>query len=117
MNAMDNDRGYLAAMADVVPLKARWTQQDWMAEAVCRGRTALFFPPHGEQAEAREHREARALAVCMTCPVILPCRDYARRHREQGFWGGENDERRLEIRRRSRGPERHLPLAPVAAQA
>ncbi len=117
MNAMESHRGYLSAMADVVPLKARWTQQDWMAEAICHGRTALFFPPHGEQAEAREHREARARAVCLTCPVILPCRDYARRHREQGFWGGENDEQRLEIRRRSRAGERHVPLAPVAAQA
>ena len=47
---MARDGGYLASMADVVPLKARWTQQDWMAEAICRGRTALFFPPHGEQA-------------------------------------------------------------------
>ncbi len=55
--------------------------------------------------------------MCITCPVILPCRDYARRHREQGFWGGENDEQRVEIRRRSRGPERRLPLAPIAAQA
>jgi WhiB family redox-sensing transcriptional regulator len=117
MNAMDNHRGYWAAMADVVPLKARWTQQDWMAEAVCRGRTALFFAPHGEQAEAREHREARARAVCMTCPVLLPCRDYARRHREQGFWGGENDEQRIELRRRTRPPARPAHLPPIAAQA
>ncbi len=117
MNAMALGRRYLALMADVVPLKARWTQQDWMAEAVCRGRTALFFAPHGEQAEAREHREARARAVCLTCPVILPCRDYARRHREQGYWGGENDEQRIEVRRRSRAPERRVVLPPVAAQA
>ncbi len=117
MNAMASDAGYLGAMADVVPLKARWTQQEWMAEAVCRGRTALFFPPHGEQAEAREHREARALAVCMTCPVILPCRDYARRHREQGFWGGENDEQRVELRRRSQRGTRPASLPPIAAQA
>jgi hypothetical protein len=96
-------------MADVVALKARWTQQDWMAEAVCRGRTALFFPPHGEQAEARE------MAVCLTCPVRLPCRDYARRHREQGFWGGENDEQRVELRRRTRNVQRHVVLPSVAA--
>jgi WhiB family redox-sensing transcriptional regulator len=114
---MAADRRYLASMADVVPLKARWTQQDWMAEAVCHGRTALFFPPHGEHAEARERREARAKAVCLTCPVLLPCRDYARRHREQGFWGGENDEQRIELRRRSRTVEPRRPLAPIAAQA
>jgi WhiB family transcriptional regulator, redox-sensing transcriptional regulator len=102
-------------MADVVALKARWTQQDWMAEAVCGGQTALFFPPHGEQAEARERREARARAVCMTCPVLLSCRDYARRHREQGFWGGENDEQRIELRRRTRDVPRHVLLPSVAA--
>jgi WhiB family transcriptional regulator, redox-sensing transcriptional regulator len=115
MNAMAGDGGYWTSMADVVALKARWTQQDWMAEAVCRGKTALFFPPHGEQAEARERREARARAVCLTCPVRLPCRDYARRHREQGFWGGENDEQRIELRRRTRGVPRHVLLPPVAA--
>jgi WhiB family redox-sensing transcriptional regulator len=97
-------------VADVVPLSARWTQPDWMAEAACRGRTALFFPPHGEQAEARERREAKAAAVCAGCRVLLPCRDYARRHREQGFWGGENDERRLEVRRRARPLDRRLSL-------
>jgi WhiB family transcriptional regulator, redox-sensing transcriptional regulator len=102
-------------MADVVPLKARWAQQDWMAEAVCRGRTSLFFPPHGEQAEARERREARAMAVCLTCPVRVPCRDYARRHREQGFWGGENDEQRIELRRRSRSVEHRVVLPSIAA--
>jgi WhiB family redox-sensing transcriptional regulator len=104
-------------VADVVPLKARWTQQDWMAEAVCRGRTALFFPPHGEQADARERREAKARAVCLTCPVLRPCREYARRHREQGFWGGESDEQRLELRRRTRVVERRPVLPPMAAQA
>jgi hypothetical protein len=53
--------------------------------------------------------------VCLTCPVLLPCRDYARRHREQGFWGGENDEQRIELRRRTRGVPRHVLLPPVAA--
>ncbi len=79
-----------------------------MADGVCRGKTNIFFPPHGEQAEARERREAVARALCVTCPVLMECRDYARRHREQGFWGGENDEQRLEIRRRSRTTERRV---------
>lgn len=89
-------------MADVVRLMPRWTQQDWMSDAACGGQTEHFFPPHGEQAEARAAREARAAAICRTCPVILDCRSYARRHREQGFWGGENDDQRLEARRRAR---------------
>jgi hypothetical protein len=40
--------------------------------------------------------------ICGGCAVIDECRDYARRNREQGYWGGENDEERVEARRRSR---------------
>ena len=35
-----------------------------------------------------------ALAVCAVCPVIEPCRDHARRFREAGIWGGENEAQR-----------------------
>jgi WhiB family transcriptional regulator, redox-sensing transcriptional regulator len=80
----------------------RWVQQDWMAEARCKGQTHWFFAPHGEQADARERREAVAMSICHTCDVMLECRDYARRNREQGFWGGENDEERIMIRRKQR---------------
>ncbi len=87
-------------MADVVHLMPRWTQQDWMADGICGGQTELFFPPHGEGADARAIREARAGVICGQCPVIVDCRQYARHHREQGFWGGEGDEARYEARRR-----------------
>lgn len=72
-----------------------------MADAECKGQTHHFFAPHGEQAEAREQREAIARSICVRCPVLLACRDYARRHREQGYWGAENDDQRLEARRRA----------------
>jgi WhiB family redox-sensing transcriptional regulator len=83
----------------------RWVQQDWMSEAQCKEQTHLFFAPHGEQADARERREAIALSICHTCDVIMECRDYARRNREQGFWGGENDDERIMVRRRARAAE------------
>ncbi|HEV2809510.1 MAG TPA: WhiB family transcriptional regulator [Acidimicrobiales bacterium] len=83
----------------VVRLLPRWTQQEWMCDAACKGHTEHFFAPHGEQAEARELREAIARAICVTCPVLLPCREYARRHREHGYWGAENDDQRTEARR------------------
>ena len=38
-------------------------------------------------------REAKARAVCATCPVLTPCRG-ARENREYGFWGGESEEER-----------------------
>jgi WhiB family transcriptional regulator, redox-sensing transcriptional regulator len=66
----------------------------WSAEAACRGRSELFFAPAGERPEARVVRESRARAICQDCPVITPCRQWARDHREYGFWGGESEEDR-----------------------
>ena len=77
-------------------------QQTWMAEAACVGCVELFFAPPGEREEPRLRREAKAATVCAGCPVIEPCRNYARRAGELGFWGGENDEVRAEWRRRAR---------------
>ena len=85
----------------VVELTPRWVQQEWMDLAECKGQTHYFFAPHGEQAEAREAREAIASAICRSCCVVDVCREYARRNREQGFWGGENDEQRVAARRRA----------------
>jgi WhiB family transcriptional regulator, redox-sensing transcriptional regulator len=89
----------VAALAEVLHLNAHWTKDDWMSAAVCAGNTELFFPPHGEQPDAREKREAIAITFCRQCPVLIPCRDYARENREQGFWGGENDDARQAARR------------------
>jgi WhiB family transcriptional regulator, redox-sensing transcriptional regulator len=77
-----------------VTLRPRWTQQVWMDFAACRGRNHLFFPPLAERPQARAKREAKAAAICETCPVAEPCRDYARQHHEYGFWGGESEEDR-----------------------
>lgn len=66
----------------------------WTADAACVGRTELFFAPAGERPEARAVREAKARSVCETCVVLEQCRDWAREHREYGFWGGESEEER-----------------------
>jgi WhiB family redox-sensing transcriptional regulator len=34
--------------------------------------------------------------VCDACPVLEPCRSWARENREYGFWGGESEEERAE---------------------
>ncbi len=39
-------------------------------------------------------RESKARAICTECPVLEPCRDWAREQREYGFWGGESEEER-----------------------
>lgn len=85
----------------VVEYTPKWAQQEWMEFASCKGQTQYFFAPHGEQADAREAREAVAAVICHGCEVALECRAYARQHREQGFWGGENDEQRVLARRRA----------------
>lgn len=73
---------------------------DWMDEAVCKGHTALFFPPEFERPEARAERELDARTrFCARCPVAGECRAFAREHREFGFWGGESEEARAELGR------------------
>lgn len=67
---------------------------DWMAHGVCKGKTNVFFPPRAERPQARVRREAQARLICQTCPVIAPCRSFARANREYGFWGGESEEER-----------------------
>jgi len=66
----------------------------WQTAAICKGRTILFFPHRAERPEARARREAKALHLCAMCPVRTPCRDYAREHREYGYWAGESEEDR-----------------------
>ena len=82
-------------MDAIVDLLPRWTQQDWMADAACRGHTELFFPPGGERPPARIRRERAAEELCASCPVRRSCLTYARTHREHGYWGGESEDERV----------------------
>ena len=63
----------------------------WMADAICRGRSELFFPRFAERPQARVKREQIAARLCSVCPVREQCQEYARQNREYGFWGGENE--------------------------
>lgn len=78
-----------------VPGPAVFSVLPWIDEAACRGRGDLFFGPSGERPEQRDKREARARLVCLDCPVLEPCRHWARGEREYGFWGGESEEERV----------------------
>jgi WhiB family transcriptional regulator, redox-sensing transcriptional regulator len=66
----------------------------WTSDAACVGQTSLFFAPAGERPETRVLRESRARSICHACPVLEPCRSWAREQREYGFWGGESEEER-----------------------
>jgi WhiB family redox-sensing transcriptional regulator len=71
-----------------------WDESSWSELAECKGLSQIFFPPPAERPQARDRREAQARIVCMSCVVLADCRDYARRNREYGFWGGESEEER-----------------------
>ena len=71
-----------------------WDDTSWSDRAECRGLSTIFFPPAAERPQARERREAQARQDCQSCVVMFECRDFARRNREYGFWGGESEEER-----------------------
>lgn len=68
---------------------------DWMKEAKCKNKTSLFFPNPAETAAQRRKTIYSAKAICRTCPVLLDCRDYARKNNELGIWGGETEDERF----------------------
>jgi WhiB family transcriptional regulator, redox-sensing transcriptional regulator len=79
----------------------------WQDRAACRGMdTLLFFGPDGEPRREREILEAKAKAVCASCPVQAQCLGYALGSSiKHGIWGGLNEEERArERRRRARRP-------------
>jgi WhiB family transcriptional regulator, redox-sensing transcriptional regulator len=77
------------------PGPATYAFLPWVSGAACRGRGSLFFGTAGERPKARDEREAQARLVCLGCPVLQPCRRWAREQREYGFWGGETEEERV----------------------
>ncbi len=77
------------------PGPATYASLPWSGAAACRGRSSLFFGTAGERPRARHEREAQARLVCSVCPVVQPCRRWAREQREYGFWGGETEEERV----------------------
>jgi WhiB family redox-sensing transcriptional regulator len=74
----------------------------WRDEAACRGTAlGLFFPEDGHP-DARA-TSAAAKAVCASCPVAEPCREWAMGHpTEVGIWGGLTEAERRTLRRRKR---------------
>lgn len=73
----------------------------WMAEARCKGATALMFPVRtlGQSGPTKEEEQAKA--ICRQCPVIGPCRTYALDTQEPyGVFGGLGEAERRRILRK-----------------
>lgn len=80
------------------PTRRVYEPMPWAAHARCRGddANALFFDGPNERPETRAARECFVVTeYCWACPVVVECRDYARRNREYGIWGGETEEERI----------------------
>lgn len=60
--------------------------ESWMGRAACAGSPVDFYPD--ERANPMP-----ALQICHSCPVAGECLAYARKHKQEGIWGGmtEND--------------------------
>ena len=69
-------------------------QLGWADRALCSGLTEMFFGESKEKPHVRKAREQAAIAVCVTCPVMLQCRQFARENKELGVWGGETEDER-----------------------
>ncbi|EOD68034.1 WhiB family transcriptional regulator [Amycolatopsis vancoresmycina] len=92
-------------MADVSRLPNVVAEEwDWQLHGSCRGAdSSLFFHTDNERGSARERREARAKAICQSCPVLAQCREHAMTVQEPyGIWGGlgEIERRQLFLRQR-----------------
>jgi WhiB family redox-sensing transcriptional regulator len=90
--------------ADVRRLLLVADADEWRLRALCRvHHPEIFYPPDNTRARTKLLWEARAKQVCVRCPVLTECRDYATRAREpHGVWGGTTPQDRgtLMIRRR-----------------
>ena len=65
----------------------------WAERGRCRGEDPKqFHAPFGEDANQRLIRESDVKTrFCAHCDVVDPCREWARKHREYGVWGGESE--------------------------
>lgn len=83
-------------------LNIDFEQEDWMLEGSCSySETDLFFPVGSSMKAMKQATEAKA--ICMECPVVNECLDYAiRTNQDSGIWGGADEEQRKSIRRQYR---------------
>lgn len=85
----------------------------WVSEAPCRGSSHRYSATDRERPGRRARRETAARSLCATCPVLIPCRTWARTNREYGFWGGESEDERSQPGTGQRSPvdSRGVPAA------
>ena len=78
------------------------TAFNWRLSAACRDEDPrLFFHETGEPSQFRQFREARAKAICNSCPVQLRCLVFRLSFKDQldeAIWAGKDGEERKALR-------------------
>jgi len=85
----------------------------WQLHAACAGLPQeIFFPPEGERGRRLWRREDTAKQICLSCPVVDPCRAHALDTAEKhGIWGATTPvERRRLIQARIRARPSTVPV-------
>ena len=73
---------------------------DWRYRALCRDEDPELFFPVGTDGPALA-QVAEAKSVCMRCPVVESCLEYALgAGQDAGVWGGLAEDERRALRRR-----------------
>lgn len=90
---------------------------DWRVNASCRDTDPELFFPVGTTGIALG-QIAAAKEVCMTCPCVDDCLEFALvTNQDSGIWGATSEEERRQIRRRRRAEARARKQAEAAEAA
>lgn len=82
------------------PTSAFWS---WRDRAACIGNDDLFYSAEDEPKGERRLKEKKAKSICVTCPVLDTCRQFAMEEKElYGVWGGLTESERHKIAGRDR---------------
>lgn len=80
-----------AEFVDVI----RSDEMEWQVKGICRNIDPEFFFPEGR---AKANQAKIAKRICLDCPILQECRDWALTRGEQfGVWGGLSDNDRRAI--------------------
>ena len=67
----------------------------WQLCGSCLAYPAELFFPEEEARRTRKEREQQAKRICLQCPVLATCREYALKTPERyGIWGGTTPQER-----------------------
>lgn len=71
----------------------------WKDQANCKDMdTEIFFLPWGARTTTKKKLEDTAKAICISCPVVQQCLEFALATEETyGVWGGTTPEERAKI--------------------